>query len=503
MDPKEELKHLAEKPKEIAREAYFSLIYNVKPSFFNFLNKLSDIVRNSLKILLAIIGFLIMAFLPLELDYHAQMALAIFVGIAIMWTTEAIPLPVTALLVPVLLTAFGIFGTSDALIPFAHPVVYLLLGGVILAGAVHKTGMDKRMLYPFLIRSGGKPDRLLLYMMLFSGLLSMWISNTATVALLAPFAISLGASIEDKESSKRLTKMLLLGIGFSAVIGGLGTVIGSSPNAVASAILAEQGAWTFLDWMIIGMPTAFVLLFLTWRIILWVIPVPEVTVNVDILKDDYSKMGPLSGAEKKTLAIFSLTVMFWISGTTLGQFIGFNSSFMSAAIIGLLAAVALFATGVMKWEDASNVPWGVFLIIGAGLALGEAIVYTGAADWITAQLFSLVYGLPLLAIVLVIGFIIVTISNFLNNTASAAIFIPILIALASSMDVNIRLLVLPVALILSLSFITPIGTPPITLMYSLGKVTRVELAKIGILITIPAVFICVFMVYLLNYLGLI
>lgn len=482
---------------------HFHLIYTVKPSFFNFLNKLSKPVRSSLKLLIALAGFLLVAFLPLGLAYHAQMSLAIFVGIALLWTTEAIPMPATALLVPVLLTGFGIFQTSDALLPFANPVVYMLLGGVMLAGAVHKTGIDKRILYPFLIRSEGKIDKLLLSMMLVSAILSMWISNTATVALLAPFAISLSSSVEDKESSKRLTTMLLLGIGFAAVIGGLGTVIGSAPNAVASAIFAEQGSWTFVDWMIIGMPTSFVLLFMSWRIILKVLPIPEVTVNIDSLKEGYADLGPVSGGEKKTMTIFAFTIIFWISGSSIGEAFGFPPSFMSAAIVSLLAAVALFVTGTINWEDARIVPWGVFLIIGAGLAMGEAIVFTGAADWIISGLLGVFVGMPLLVVIILIAFVVVGISNFLSNTASAAIFIPILIAFANALGENMRLLVLPIALVLSLSLVTPIGTPPITLIYSSGQISRKELAKVGILITVPAVFVCIFMIFMLDYVGLI
>ena len=483
---------------------HFHLIYSVKPfSVFKFLNRMSAPARNSLKLLLALAGFIIFAMLPLDLNYQAHMSLAIFIGVALLWTTEAIPLPVTALLVPVLLTAFGIFGTSDALLPFANPVVYLLLGGVMLAGAVHKTGFDKRMLYPFLIRSEGKIDKLLLSMMLVSAILSMWISNTATVALLAPFAISLAATVEDKESSRRLTTLLLIGIGFAAVIGGLGTVIGSAPNAVASAIFAEQGTWTFVDWMIIGMPTAFILLFMTWKIILKVLPIPEVTVNIDSLKEGYESLGPMSGGEKKTLTIFAFTIIFWVSGASIGEMFGFPPSFMSSAIVSLLATVALFVSGTMKWEDARIVPWGVFLIIGAGLALGEAIVFTGAADWITSGLFDIFSGMNVIVIILLISFIVVGISNFLSNTASAAIFIPILMAFANAMGESMRLMVLPVALVLSLSFITPIGTPPITLIYSSGHITAKQLAKIGIIITIPAVFICTFVILTLNWIGLI
>ncbi len=483
---------------------HFHLIYSVKPfSVFKFLNKMSAPARNSWKLLLALAGFTIFALLPLGISYKAHMSLAIFVGVALLWTTEAIPLPVTALLVPVLLTAFGIFETSEALLPFANPVVYLLLGGVMLAGAVHKTGFDKRMLYPFLIKSEGKIDKLLLSMMLVSAILSMWISNTATVALLAPFAISLSATVDDKESSKRLTTILLLGIGFAAVIGGLGTVIGSAPNAVASAIFAEQGSWTFIDWMMIGIPTSFILLFMTWKIILKVIPIPEVTVNIDSLKEGYHSLGPMSGGEKKTLTVFAFTIVFWVSGASIGELFGFPSSFMSSAIVSLLATVALFVTGTMKWEDARIVPWGVFLIIGAGLALGDAIVKTGAAEWITSGLFDVFFGMPVLVIILLIAFVVVGISNFLSNTASAAIFIPILMAFANAMGEDMRIMVLPVALVLSLSFITPIGTPPITLIYSSGHITAKQLAKIGIIVTVPAVFVCTFVVLALNWIGVV
>jgi sodium-dependent dicarboxylate transporter 2/3/5 len=381
--------------------------------------------------------------------------------------------------------------------------VYLLLGGVFLAAAVHKTGFDKRLLYPFLIRSRGRVDMLLLYMMLVAGILSMWISNTATTALLIPFALSLSATVKDREASERLAKMLLIGIGVAATVGGLGTVIGSSPNAITSALLAQHGPWTFLDWMLIGMPTAFILLFLSWKVILKVMPPPDVTVDTGILERDYVLMGRVTGPEKRTIAIFGFAVIFWVSGAELGSMLGFTSAFMSAAIVSLLAAVMLFVTRTITWEDARNVPWGVFLILGAGLALGNAIIDTGAAAWITHHIFGLTFGLPLLAIIIIICFIMVAISNFLSNTASAAVFIPILLSLASEMETNLRLLVLPAAMVLTLSFITPIGTPPITLIYSLGKIDRRELAKIGILVAIPAVFICIGMVYLLNFLGLI
>jgi sodium-dependent dicarboxylate transporter 2/3/5 len=481
---------------------HFHLIYSVKPSFVKFMNRLSAGLRGSIKLLVALAGFLFVAVLPLGISFHAQMSIAIFVLIAIMWTLEAIPMPVTALLVPALLTAFGIFETSDAFLPFANPVVYLILGSVILAGAVHKTGLDKRLLYPILLGSRGKVERFLLALMVVAFMFSMWISNTATVALLAPFAIGLASSVPDKDHSKRLMVLFLLGIGFASVIGGMATVVGSAPNAVTSALLAEQGSWTFLDWMIIGVPTATILLFLVWRLLLLALRPPKTDLDISGLKDEYAHLGRWTGGEKKTLVILILAITFWILGDAIVGLFGVPSSFMSTAIVALLAAVALFVTRTMTWQEARIVPWGVFLIIGAGLALGEALVNSGAADWMTTGLSSTLIGLPVLVTIFILAIVVVFISNFLNNTASAAVFIPILIVLANMMGESVYLVVLPIALVLSLSLITPIGTPPITLIYSTGRVPRRTLAKVGALVTLPAVLVCILMVYLMHSLGL-
>lgn len=480
---------------------HFHLIYSVKPSFLKFLNKFSAELRGSIKFLVALAGFLLVAVLPLGIDYQAKMSIAIFVMIAIMWTVEAIPMPVTALLVPVLLTAFGIFETSDALLPFANPVVYLILGSVILAGAVHKTGLDKRMLYPILLSSKGKIEKFLLALMVVAFIFSMWISNTATVALLAPFAMGLALKVPDEKISKRLMLLFLLGIGFASVIGGMATVVGSAPNAVTSALLAEQGSWTFLDWMIIGVPTATILLFMVWRLLILAIKPPKIDLDISDLKEEYIHLGSWSSGEKKTLAILSITITFWILGDNIGALFGIPSSFMSTAIIALLGAVALFVTRTMTWQEARIVPWGVFLIIGAGLAMGEALVRTGAAQWITSGLSGMLIPFPVLVMIFILAMFVVGISNFLNNTASAAIFIPILITLANSMGESVYLIVLPIALVLSLSFITPIGTPPITLIYSTGHISRRTLAKVGALVTIPAVLVCILIVYIMHTLG--
>jgi len=480
---------------------HFHLIYSVKPSFVEFLNRLSVGFRSSLKLLLAVAGFLFVAILPLGISFQAHMSIAIFVFIAVMWTVEAIPMPATALLVPVLLTAFGIFETSDAFMPFANPVVYLILGSVILAGAVHKTGLDKRMLYPILLGSKGKVERFLLALMVVAFIFSMWISNTATVALLAPFAIGLASKVPDRELSKKLMVLFLLGIGFASVIGGMATVVGTAPNAVTSALLAKQGPWTFLDWMIIGVPTAAILLVLVWRLLIIALKPPKIELDISSLEDEFRHLGRWSGGEKKTLVILILTIIFWILGDAIVGMFGVPSSFMSTAIVALLAAVALFATRTMTWQEARIVPWGVFLIIGAGLAMGEALVNTGAANWITSVLASNLITLPVLVMVFVLSIIVVLISNFLNNTASAAVFIPILIVLANTAGESVYLVVLPVALVLSLSLITPIGTPPITLIYSTGRIPRRTLAKVGALVTVPAVLICILMVYVMYSLG--
>ena len=499
-------KKLREFPIASAIETIGHEIIEVTPTFFRFFARLPKMAQRSIKIFLPFSVLLLLTVIPLPLEAQVQYALAIFVCVSMLWTFGGLPLPVTALLVPVLLTFYGIFGTDEALRPFADPVVYLLMGGLIMAEAFRKHGVDRRLAYTIVARFGGDVGKILFSFMIVSAVLSMWISNTATVALMIP--VVLGIASRAGEEKGRLSILFLLGVGIGSALGGMATITGSAPNAVASSLLAQRlaadgASWTFVDWMKIGLPASMILLSLSWYLLKRIFPVNITTLNISSVSKELAEMGSISQGEKKTLGIFVPTVVLWIAGADIGAMFGFPASFMSAAIVALSAAVLLFASKTLDWQDARSISWDIFLIIGAGLALGEGLQQSGAAEWMSGVLVSLSGDLHIFIIMLVVSLVSIAFSNFMSNTATAAILAPILIGMSDELMVDPRLLVLVCALSVSISFITPIGTPPFTLIYSTGIISRRDLARSGLRLSIPAVLAISTLVYLMVKFGLI
>ncbi|UCE90778.1 MAG: SLC13/DASS family transporter [Methanobacteriota archaeon] len=476
-------------------------IIDLTPTFFRFFARLPKMAQRSVKILLPFIALLLLTVIPLPMEASIQYSLAIFVCISMLWTFGGLPLPVTALLVPVLLTFYGIFPTAEALQPFADPVVYLLMGGLIMAEAFRKHGVDRRLAYGIVSRFGGDVGKVLLSFMLVSAVLSMWISNTATVALLIP--VVLGIASRAGEEKKRLSILFLLGIGIGSALGGMATITGSAPNAVASGLLARETEWTFLDWMKIGLPAGLMLLTVAYFMLRRMMPVRTASLDLVSVRKELEDMGSLTPGEKKTLGIFFPTVVLWVAGADIGAVFGFPPSFMSAAIVALTASVLLFASRTLEWQDARSISWDIFLIIGAGLALGEGLQQSGAAAWMAEILVDLTGSLHLFVIMLIVSAVSIAFSNFMSNTATAAILAPILIGMSDELMIDPKLLVLVCALSVSISFITPIGTPPFTLIYSTGVISRRDLARSGLRISVPAVLLLATLVYLMVEFGLV
>jgi len=483
-------------------------IVEIAPTFFKFFARLPKLAQRSIKILLPFAVLFALTVLPLPIDIQAQYALAIFVCISMLWTFGALPLPVTALLVPVLLTFYGIFETDKALQPFADPVVFLIIGGLIMAEAFRKHGIDRRLAYSIVSRFGGDVGKILLSFMLVAAFLSMWISNTATVALLIP--VVLGIASKASKDKERLSVLFLIGVGVGSAIGGMATITGSAPNAVVSSLLGSalesstpSGTWAFVDWMKIGLPTSMVLLVVSWVMLQRIFPVNQTTLDITPIQRELKEMGRMSPGEKKVLGIFVPTVVLWIAGASIGELFGVPASFMSAAIVALSAAVLLFMTKTIDWQDARSISWDIFLIIGAGLALGEGLQQSGAAAWMADVLVSVTGDLHIIVIMVIISFVSIAMSNFMSNTATAAILAPILIGMSLPLGVDPKLLVLVCGLSVSISFITPIGTPPFTLIYSTGMVSRRDLARSGLRMTVPAVLTICSLVYLMVHFGLV
>jgi len=470
-------------------------VFNIAPTFFKFFGRLPMLVQRSVKISLPFVVLAIFTFVPMPVDIQIQHMLGIFLCIAMLWTFGALPLPVTALLVPVLLTFYGIFPTDKALTPFANPVVYLLMGGLIIAEAFRKHGIDRRLAYVLVSRFGGDIGKTLFSLMLVAAILSMWISNTATTALLIPVVLGI-ASMAGQEK-KRVAALMLLGVGMGSAIGGMATITGSAPNAIVSGLLAERTSWTFLDWMKVGVPTSITLLVIAWFVLLKTSPIRAKYLDIGAVKDGLKSMGPLSYGEKKTLGIFFPTVILWMAGADIGALFGFPPSFMSATIVALSASFLLFLTKTLDWEDTRSISWDIFLVIGAGLALGEGMQFSGTAVWIANILIGLTGGLHIIVIMLAIITLTVALSNFMSNTATVAILAPILLGMSDALGIDPKFLVLACGLSVALSFSTPIGTPPFTLIFSTGMVSKGEIARCGLKVTLPAMIAILMIIYLL------
>lgn len=283
----------------------------------------------------------------------------------------------------------------------------------------------------------------------------------------------------------------------------MATVTGSAPNAVSSALLAKETMWTFVDWMKIGLPTSMILLVMAWAMLQKAFPVKTKFIPITSIQKELKEMGRLSSGEKKTLAIFIPTVALWIAGANIGALFGFPPSFMSATIVALGAAVLLFASRTLEWQDARSISWDIFLVIGAGLALGQGLQESGAADWMADLIISATFGFHLIVMMLIVGAVAVVLSNLMSNTATAAILAPVLIGVSLALGIDPKFLVLVCGLGVSISFMTPIGTPPFTLIFSTGLMTRRDIATAGLRITIPATLVIVAMVYLMVEFGLV
>lgn len=498
-------------------------VVGIKPALIKSFEKLGYWTKKTIKLLIPLVVLLVVTFVPMGLEDKPRYALAIFLFIAIMWTFESLPLPVTALMVPVLLVIYDIFPGEDdattAFAPFAAPVVYLVLGGIIISVAFRKTHLDKRLALFLVAKSRGSFNRLLLAVMLACGTLSMWISNTATVALLIPVAIGIaGKSGASKEGSERLALVLLLGIGASAAIGGMATIVGTSANAVSSHFIAERiieqgGAWTFLSWMKVGLPLSILLIFMSWKILVKLYPMGREKLDVSWVKDELDKMGRMESAEKKVLIILVGTIVFWIIGGDIAAFLlphpWSPGAFANAAIVSMIAAILLFMTRTLDWEDARLIPWGLFLILGAGLALGSGLNASGFNTWFSGTISVIANplyqaGIVILFLILA-SFAVVALSNFMNVTATVAFFVPSMIVLASSIApdnmVLMKLLTLTVAFAAAMAFITPVSHPPSTLIYGSGMVSRRDMFKSGLAITIPSVFIVAIWIFFAVQIG--
>lgn len=460
-----------------------------------------------------------------EVAAGLQMTLAVLFVMVVWWVTEAVPIPITALLPGFLLPLLHVtgwqggrlapFDAKAALASYANPIVYLFLAGFLLAGAMRKCGLDRRL--TLLILSWKPmmrgPGTILFAIMLLTAGLSMWMSNTAITAMMLPIATTILLQLRQEPGRSPFGAALLLGVAWAASIGGIATIIGTPPNGIVVGILRQQGiaAFDFVGWMKIGGPVAVILLGVAWAVLMLLHrpKLADTAAGLAAIREGRARLGRLTADEAATLAAFSLVVALWVTqpfwGNLLPAEVCRRLERFDVEVIGLLGAVLLFIVPlerrtwrtVLTWKDARYVEWGTLILFGGGIALSDAMFRTGLTDAF-AHSFVTWIGRPgpwvcLALIVLMIDFL----TEVTSNTAVASMMTPVLIGLAPELGLPPVTLVVAAGLASSLAFMLPVATPPNALVYGSGYFTIGQMARAGFamnLLSCAAVTLCLYFI---------
>lgn len=421
--------------------------------------------------------------------------------LAVWWTTEVLPIPVTALLPIVLFPAMGILTTTESSAPYASPTIFLLLGGFLIAMGLEKWNLHRRLALNLLIRTGNQPAMVLASVMGITAFLSMWISNTASTLMMIPIALSLVSGLAKTYEHDRFILTLVLGIAYSASIGGLGTLIGTPPNLLLAAFVRQTYGYdiSFLDWMLLGVPVVMVLLCLAWWVLhKWVYPVDasKIHLSQSSVADELQQLGVLSTPEKRLAVVFILVASAWILRVPFQQYFSLML-WLDDTLIAIIGAIAMFIipagdptgkrSALMDWERTRNLPWGVLLLFGAGLSLANGIERTGLALWLGDYMSGAVLLHPLIMIAGLVT-LVIFMTELTSNTATTATLLPILAALAMTDNMlTPMLLFVPATLAASCAFMLPVATAPNAVVYATGNVTIVQMATTGFKLNLVAV----------------
>lgn len=424
---------------------------------------------------------------------------------AIWWATEAVPIAVTAMLPLVLFPLFGVSSIQDAATPFANKVIYLFLGGFIVAFAMQRWNLHKRIALTILQYVGGDGKSLVAGFMFVSAALSMWVMNTSTTMMLLPIAISVitvinstNKYISDRESED-FQYSILLGIAYASTIGGMSTLVGTAPNAMMAAFLFEtyEIQVNFSEWMLIGVPLSFVMVPLAWlSLTKWVFHVNFKTnhsgqESLRIMKND---LGVISKPEIRVGIVFLLMALAWILRPLLIK-ISFLSD-LDDSSIAMAGAILLFIIPsgdkedplLLRWEHLSSLPWSILILFGGGLSLATAVSNSGLAEWIGSNLSS-VGSLPLPLLVMSIAMMIIFLTELTSNIATTATFLPVIGAIAIEMGINPIILAAPVTLAASCAFMLPVATPPNAIVFGSGLLRIPRMIRAGIALNIIGIII--------------
>lgn len=436
---------------------------------------------------------------------------------ALWWMSEAIPVEATSLLPMAAFPLLGIADMRSACAPYADPVVFFFMGGMLLGAAMEKWGLPKRFALGVLSHVGGNPVMLVGGIILATGIISMWVNNTSTAVMMLPIAMSLNSFVtrhagpDEARGVRNFGVCLVLGVAYASNIGGVGTLFGSSPNVILTGQLRKSFGETlsFLEYARIGVPVMAVLLPLTWLLLVVMYPprLRPVEGLRELVAGEKEKLGPWTRPELTVLAVFLIAMVAWILLDPINQLIAPNarSPVLTEAGVAVIAAVALFIIPVnirrhefaLDWKTGGKIPWGILLLFGGGMSLAEALRVHGVNEAIGQHLSSVGAVHPLLVLALVTT-VLIAITEVASNTAVATTFIPVAIAVAPAIGIHPFLLATAVALGASSGFALPIGTPPNALAYATGRVTMGRFVRAGVLVDLLAALVITAVLYFGN-----
>ncbi|AFH49931.1 Di- and tricarboxylate transporter [Ignavibacterium album JCM 16511] len=472
-----------------------------------------------------IIAFILMLILfdPQPDKPAIKFTAAVAVLMAIWWMTEALPLAVTALVPLILFPLTGVLPASKVSDSYINSVIFLFLGGFLIAIAMERWKLHRRIALKIITIMGASASSILLGFMLASAFLSMWISNTATAVMMLPIALAVISKIESdvsEEKALKISKALLLGIAYSCSIGGIATLVGTPPNLalvrITKIIFPDSPQISFGSWMLLAVPISVIIFLTAFFVISFVFGVnKKISLDKNYIRNEYTSLGKISFEEKVVLSVFILTVLLWIFRVELN--LGFMtipgwatllniSDLVDDSTIAVVAALTLYIiptknkseqSTILAANSIEQVPWSVILLFGGGFALANAFSVSGLSDYIGSQLKGITH-IHILILVLIISASINFLTELTSNTATTQMILPVLAAVSLSMEVNPLLLMIPATLSASMAFMLPVGTPPNTIVFASKRLRIIDMIKTGFILNISSTLIITLLVYTLG-----
>ena len=457
-------------------------------------------------LLLGPVAFLILLNLPFELvSEKGDHVIAVAAWMLIWWITEAVSISVTALLPLLLFPLLKILPIAEVGANYGSPIVFLFFGGFVMALALEKVNLHRRIALNIIKLTGTTPNRVILGFMIATASLSMWISNTASTVVMLPIALSVISLLIDDEdgftkNDKNFALSVMLGIAFSANAGGIATVIGTPPNSVLIGLLENEynTEISFLKWMTLGLPFSAIMIAISYLVLVkWMFPNRDLKFNAskEVIHQELEKLGPTSGKEKMVLVIFAVTVFLWIFRTLINSI--FPKLGLSDTMISIFAAISLFAIPynikkgdfIIKWKDTSKLAWGILILFGGGLALAKGMSVSGIVDLVASAIAQSEISILFTAFLLI--FLMLFMTELMSNVALVAVLAPVVAGIAIGLDIPILYLLIPVTMASSCAFMLPMATPPNAIVFASGYVKVPQMARVGVILNLIAVALLV------------